>query len=90
MGAKGVWKYEESALLLIDYQKEMFDQIRSETPAELIDLNVRLLIKAAEAFNMPNHVNPNNPNVTLTDPNFGKILSTNDGRTMQMALKYVF
>jgi len=29
----------------------------------------------AEAFNMPNHVNPNNPNVTLTDPNFGKILS---------------
>src|SRR5437660_12539515 len=53
MGAKGVWKYEESALLLIDYQKEMFDQIRSETPAELIDLNVRLLIKAAEAFNMP-------------------------------------
>src|SRR5262249_16173061 len=49
----GVGKYEESALLLIDYQKEMFDQIRSETPAELIDLNVRLLIKAAKAFNMP-------------------------------------
>jgi nicotinamidase-related amidase len=53
MGAKGVWTYEESALLLVDYQKEMFDQIRSETPAELIDLNVRLLIKAAKAFNMP-------------------------------------
>lgn len=53
MSAKGVWKYEESALLLIDYQKEMFEQIRSETPAELIDLNVRLLIKAAKAFNMP-------------------------------------
>ncbi len=44
----------------------------------------------AEAFNMPNHVNPNNPNVTLTDPNFGKILSAADGRTMQIALKYVF
>ena len=53
----------------------------------------------AEAFNMPNHVNPNNPNAptptsapmpTLTDPNFGKILSAADGRTMQMALKYVF
>jgi nicotinamidase-related amidase len=53
MSAKGVWKYEDSALLLIDYQKEMFEQIRSETPAELIDLNVRLLIKAAKAFNMP-------------------------------------
>ena len=44
----------------------------------------------AEAFDMPNHVNPNNPNVTFTDPNFGKILSAADGRTMQMALKYVF
>jgi nicotinamidase-related amidase len=53
MTAKGVWKYEDSALLLIDYQKEMFEQIRSETPAELVDLNIRLLIKAAKAFNMP-------------------------------------
>jgi hypothetical protein len=53
----------------------------------------------AEAFNLPNHVNPNNPNATtptsaptptLTDQNFGKILSAADGRTMQMALKYVF
>lgn len=51
--SKGVWKYEDSALLLIDYQKEMFDTVRSETPAELIDLNVRLLIKAAKAFGMP-------------------------------------
>ena len=53
----------------------------------------------AEVFNMPNHVNPNNPNAptptsapmpALTDPNFGKILSAADGRTMQIALKYVF
>ena len=50
---QGVWKYEESALVLIDYQKEMFDTVRSETNAELIDLNVRLLIKAAKAFNIP-------------------------------------
>jgi nicotinamidase-related amidase len=48
-----VWKHEDAALLLIDYQKEMFDTVRSETPAELIDFNVRLLIKAAKAFNMP-------------------------------------
>jgi hypothetical protein len=34
MSAKGVWKYEDSALLLVDYQKEMFDHIRSETPAD--------------------------------------------------------
>lgn len=49
----GVWKHEDAALILIDYQKEMFDTIRSETPAELIDLNVRLLIKAAKAFGVP-------------------------------------
>jgi nicotinamidase-related amidase len=51
--SRGVWKYEDAALLLIDYQKEMFDNIRSETPAALIDLNVRMLIKAAKAFGMP-------------------------------------
>lgn len=27
----GVWTHQESALVLIDYQKEMFDGIRSET-----------------------------------------------------------
>jgi hypothetical protein len=31
----------------------MFETIRSETSAELADLNVRLLAKAANAFNMP-------------------------------------
>jgi nicotinamidase-related amidase len=51
--SRGVWTYEDSALVLIDYQKEMFDSIKSETGPELIDLNVRLLIKAARAFNMP-------------------------------------
>jgi nicotinamidase-related amidase len=49
----GVWKHEEVTLVLIDYQKEMFDTVRSETPADLIDLNVRLLIKAAKAFGVP-------------------------------------
>jgi nicotinamidase-related amidase len=53
MSKGGVWTYQDSALLLIDYQKEMFDQVRSETGADLIDLNVRLLIKAAKAFGMP-------------------------------------
>jgi nicotinamidase-related amidase len=50
---QGVWTYEDSALVLIDYQKEMFENTRSETSADLIDLNVRLLVKAAKAFNMP-------------------------------------
>jgi nicotinamidase-related amidase len=51
--SSGVWKYQDAALILIDYQPEMFDTVRSETPAELIDLNVRLLIKAAKAFDIP-------------------------------------
>ena len=49
----GLFKHEECALILIDYQPEMFEQVRSETPADLIGLNVRLLIGAAKAFGMP-------------------------------------
>jgi hypothetical protein len=44
----------------------------------------------AEAFNMPNHLNPNNPIAALNNTNFGKILSARDPRIMQFALKYVF
>jgi len=49
----GVWKYDDCALLLIDYQNEMFETIRSETSADFANLNVRLLAKAAKAFDMP-------------------------------------
>ncbi len=49
----GLFKHEESALILIDYQPEMFKQMRSEPSEDLIDLNVRLLIGAAKAFDMP-------------------------------------
>jgi nicotinamidase-related amidase len=49
----GVWTYEDCALVLIDYQKEMFEVIRSETRADLVELNVRLLAKTAKALEMP-------------------------------------
>jgi nicotinamidase-related amidase len=49
----GVWTYEDCALVLIDYQKEMFEVIRSETSADLVELNVRLLAKIAKALDMP-------------------------------------
>ena len=49
----GIWTYEDCALVLIDYQKEMFETIRSETKADLVELNVRLLARTAKAFNMP-------------------------------------
>jgi nicotinamidase-related amidase len=40
-------------LVLIDYQNEMFEVIRSETSADLVELNVRLLAKTAKAFGLP-------------------------------------
>jgi nicotinamidase-related amidase len=49
----GVWTNENSALVLIDYQKEMFEVIRSETSAELAELHVRLLARIAKALDMP-------------------------------------
>ena len=44
----------------------------------------------AEAFNMPNHLNPNNPVFALNSRDFGKILMAGDPRIMQFALKYLF
>jgi len=44
----------------------------------------------AEAFNMPNHVNPGPPDTILSNSTFGKILTAGDPRIMQIALKYLF
>src|SRR3954470_13483185 len=49
----GVWTADDCALVLIDYQNEMFEVIRSETSAELVEMHVRLLAKTAKAFDMP-------------------------------------
>jgi hypothetical protein len=52
-----------------------------------------------EAFNLPNHLNPNNPISSLNNANFGKIqsdisgtsgLSPGNQRIVQLALKFVF
>ena len=51
--ALGVWTSEECALVLVDYQKEMFQSIRSETSADLVELHARLLARTAKAFNVP-------------------------------------
>ena len=44
----------------------------------------------AEAFNVLNHPVFQNPGTTLSSQNFGRILSANDPRILQFALKYVF
>jgi nicotinamidase-related amidase len=49
----GVWTNEDSALILIDYQPDQFESIRSETPGDLIELNTRWLARAAKAFDVP-------------------------------------
>ena len=49
----GLWKSEDCALVLIDYQPEQMESIRSETPADLIELHTRWLIRTAKAFVVP-------------------------------------
>jgi nicotinamidase-related amidase len=49
----GVWTAQDCALVLIDYQNEMSEVIRSETPANLVELHVRPLAKTAKAYGMP-------------------------------------
>ena len=71
----GVWTYENSALVLIDYQKEMFETIRSETSAELADLNVRLLARTAKAFNMPIVLSTVGVKFGINGPTHASILS---------------
>lgn len=44
----------------------------------------------AEAFNLPNHMNPGNPSTALTGSTFGQIRSAADPRIVQFAVKYVF
>src|SRR5207247_8099757 len=49
----GVWTYGDCALVPIDYQKEIFDSIRSESKAELVELNVRPRARTAKATTIP-------------------------------------
>lgn len=42
----------DAVLVLIDYQDEMFSKVRSCDPKE-VEMNIKLLVKSAEAMNMP-------------------------------------
>jgi nicotinamidase-related amidase len=75
----GVWTYDDCALLLIDYQKEMFEVIRSETDADLVELNVRLLAKTAKAFDVPIVLSTVGVELGFNRPTIPSILSELDG-----------
>ena len=75
----GVWTYEDCALVLIDYQKEMFEVIRSETDAELVELHVRLLAKTAKALEMPIVLSTVGVGYGFNGPTLPSILSELDG-----------
>lgn len=47
-----VWDASDCALILIDYQHEMFSAVRSSDP-KLIEANVCFLARAAKAFGIP-------------------------------------
>jgi nicotinamidase-related amidase len=75
----GVWTYEDCALVLIDYQKEMFEVIRSETDADLVELNVRLLAKTAKALDIPMVLSTVGVGLGFNGPTLPSILSELDG-----------
>jgi nicotinamidase-related amidase len=75
----GVWTYEDCALVLIDYQQEMFEVIRSETDAGLVELNVRLLAKTAKAFDVPIVLSTVGVAYGLNGPTLPSILSELEG-----------
>jgi nicotinamidase-related amidase len=75
----GVWKAEDCALVLVDYQDEMFEVIRSETPASLVELHVRLLARTARAFGMPIVLSTVGVKFGFNGPTLASVLSELDG-----------
>jgi nicotinamidase-related amidase len=75
----GVWKAEDCALVLIDYQPAMVEVIRSETNADMVELHARLLAKTAKAFDMPIVLSTVGVNLGFNGPTVPSILEELDG-----------
>src|ERR1700719_3342212 len=75
----GVWTADDCALVLIDYQNEMFEVIRSETSANLVEMHVRLLAKTAKGFDMPIVLSTVGVGAGFNGPTLPSILSELDG-----------
>jgi len=75
----GVWTADDCALVLIDYQKEMFEVIRSEASADLVEMHVRLLARTAKAYDVPIVLSTVGVGAGFNGPTLPSILSELDG-----------
>jgi nicotinamidase-related amidase len=75
----GVWKAEDCALVLIDYQPTMMNVIRSETNADLVELHARMLAKTAKAYDMPIVLSTVGVELGFNGPTIRSLLEELDG-----------
>src|SRR5580692_8461593 len=75
----GVWTADDCALVLIDYQKEMFEVIRSETSSDMVELHARLLARTAKAYDMPIILSTVGVQYGFNGPTLPSVLSELDG-----------
>jgi nicotinamidase-related amidase len=75
----GVWTYEDCALVLVDYQQEMFEVIRSETDAKLVELHARLLARIDRALEMPIVLSTVGVELGFNGPTLPSIVAELDG-----------
>jgi nicotinamidase-related amidase len=75
----GVWRAEDCAVVLIDYQPAMVEVIQSETSADMVELHARLLAKTAKAFDMPIVLSTVGVNLGFNGPTVPAILEELEG-----------
>src|SRR4029077_12429493 len=75
----GVWTADDCALVLIDHQKEMYEVIRSETSADLVEMHVRLLARTAKTFDLPIVLTTVGVGAGFNGPTLPSILAELDG-----------
>src|SRR5437868_11957732 len=75
----GVWTADDCALVLIDYQTEMVEVIRSETNSDLVELHARLLAKTAKAFGVPIVLSTVGVGYGFNGPTISSLLAELDG-----------
>ena len=79
-GNVGTYSVRGPGVIRIDMGLTRTFQIREKQSIQL----------RAEAFNLPNHVNPGTPILGLNSATFGQIQTAEDPRIVQVALKYIF